>query len=133
LNVTLVNHLFLLLDQAFIDLVLDDGLCHSSVVIALQVEKLAKYPAQVLRFLRRQVFSLNQIVDDDDLLRLDGKEEVAQREVVVHHVSEERRLAFLQSLDELGRFLNELEDCLVFLVLLAEGSFVLRFRHYQVV
>ena len=114
-------------------LILNDSLCHRSVIVSFDIEELTKDPCQLLSLFISQILTLQQIINDLDLLRLDRQEEVSQCIVEIHHVTEYDRLARLQSLDELRCLLNKFKDDLIFLVLLAELHFIDCFRNDEMI
>ena len=115
------------------DLILDDCFGHAWTIVALEIKELAKDPGQLLSFADRKVFTFEKVIDSGDLFRCYRQEKVSQRVIVVHHVAEKCRLARLETFDKLRGLLDEFEDCLVSLVLLAQCCLVTSFGYNQVI
>lgn len=114
-----INLVLALVMSLVLNLVLDDSLCHGAALLSFfTIEEFTEDPSEVLDLGRCQIFPLDEVVYDRHLLACDRQEEVAQRIVVVQHVSEQDCLALVQTLEELGRFLDELENCLIVFVLI---------------
>lgn len=115
------------------DLILNYSFGHAWTIVAFQIEEFTEDPGQFLSFSDGKVFAFEKVIDSYDLLRSNREEEVSQRVIVVHHVTEKSRLARLETLDKLRCLLNEFEDCLVSLVLLAQFCLVASLRYNQVI